>query len=174
MIVYIASPYSLHADKQKAVNAQIDAFAILLVAGHEPVAPLLSHYVDHRYPTSYERWMRWCLAILSRCDAVLRLPGESAGADWEVAVAEGLGKPVYYQIDDVIQGHDAPALIVPQWTSFGEASALAIAFRDSCGCVAGCVGARDRAHCQMAILYDFLQTRAQTVARMKSMAKEQQ
>ena len=29
MIIYIASPYTAHADKQAAVNAQIDAFAAL-------------------------------------------------------------------------------------------------------------------------------------------------
>lgn len=102
MIVYIASPYSTHADKQAAVNVQIDAFAALLAAGHEPVAPLLSHYVDQRYPTSYERWLRWCLAILARCDAVVRLPGASTGADREVAYAYALGKPVYTSVVEVI------------------------------------------------------------------------
>ncbi|MGD9726275.1 MAG: DUF1937 family protein [Nitrospiraceae bacterium] len=110
MIIYIASPYSVYTDKLDAVNAQIDVFAALLAAGHEPVAPLLSHYVDLRYPTSYERWMQWCLAIMRRCDAVLRLPGESAGADEEVARARLLGKPVYWSVDEAIRLGDQRTL----------------------------------------------------------------
>lgn len=99
MIIYIASPYSSYADKMDAVKAQIDAFAALRDAGHEPVAPLLSHYVDLCYPADYNRWMQWALAILARCDAVLRLPGESSGADQEVTKARALGKPVYTSIE---------------------------------------------------------------------------
>ena len=102
MVIYIASPYSGYTNKQAAVDAQIEAFAALLLAGHEPIAPLLSHYVDRRYPASYERWLRWGLAILARCDAVVRLPGESAGADREVALATALGKPVYLSVEEAI------------------------------------------------------------------------
>lgn len=35
MIIYIASPYSAYADKQEAVNVQIDAFAILRIMEDE-------------------------------------------------------------------------------------------------------------------------------------------
>jgi hypothetical protein len=35
------------------------------------------------------------------CDAILRLPGESAGADEEVKLAKELGKPVFYSIVDL-------------------------------------------------------------------------
>jgi hypothetical protein len=38
---------------------------------------------------------------LKCCDAVLRLPGESTGADREVALAKELGIPVYYSIADI-------------------------------------------------------------------------
>lgn len=101
MIIYIASPYSSYADKQAAVNVQIDAFAILRDLGHEPIAPLLSHYIDRRHPASYERWLQWCLAMVGVSDVVLRLPGDSDGADREVAEARRLGKPVVYSIDEI-------------------------------------------------------------------------
>lgn len=40
-------------------------------------------------------------AVLERCDAVLRLPGESPGADREVHYAISLGKPVYYGLEEL-------------------------------------------------------------------------
>lgn len=39
--------------------------------------------------------------LLSRCDAVLRIGGESNGADEDVRVAQGLGLRVYRDIADV-------------------------------------------------------------------------
>lgn len=39
--------------------------------------------------------------LLEHCDAVLRLPGESAGADQDVAIARQRGLPVYYRLEDV-------------------------------------------------------------------------
>jgi hypothetical protein len=39
--------------------------------------------------------------LLEHCDAVLRLPGESTGADQDVAIAEQRGLPVYYRFEDV-------------------------------------------------------------------------
>ena len=101
-IIYIASPYSSYGDKQAAVDAQIDAFATLRDLGYEPIAPLLSHYIDQRHPASYERWMQWCLAMVRVSDVLLRVGGASAGADREVAEAKRLGKPVVYGIDSFI------------------------------------------------------------------------
>jgi hypothetical protein len=40
-------------------------------------------------------------------DAVLRLPGESTGADVEVAYAEGLNLPVFYSIDEIQENVNA-------------------------------------------------------------------
>jgi hypothetical protein len=39
--------------------------------------------------------------LLQHCDGVLRLPGASAGADNDVAIARERGLPVYFSIDDV-------------------------------------------------------------------------
>lgn len=48
---------------------------------------------DVMYPTA-ER-------LLQRCDAVLRLPGDSRGADQDVAIAESRGIPVYRSLSEV-------------------------------------------------------------------------
>ncbi|MFS0895381.1 DUF4406 domain-containing protein [Microbacterium sp. 179-I 3D3 NHS] len=39
--------------------------------------------------------------LLHHCDAVLRLPGESTGADTDVAIARERGLPVYFDIDEI-------------------------------------------------------------------------
>ena len=39
--------------------------------------------------------------LLQHCDAVLRLPGESAGADKDVEIALERGLPVYRSIDEI-------------------------------------------------------------------------
>ena len=39
--------------------------------------------------------------LLEHCDAVLRLPGASTGADQDVAIAETRGLPVYYRVEDI-------------------------------------------------------------------------
>lgn len=39
--------------------------------------------------------------LLALCDAVLRLPGDSKGADNDVRIAHERGLPVYYRLEDV-------------------------------------------------------------------------
>lgn len=39
--------------------------------------------------------------LLQHCDAVLRLPGASSGADNDVRIARERGLPVYFSIDEV-------------------------------------------------------------------------
>jgi hypothetical protein len=39
--------------------------------------------------------------LLAHCDAVLRLPGESTGADQDVAIARERGIPVYFRVEDI-------------------------------------------------------------------------
>lgn len=39
--------------------------------------------------------------LLQHCDAVLRLPGASAGADKDVEIARERGLPVYFSIDEI-------------------------------------------------------------------------
>jgi hypothetical protein len=67
------------------------ALPVLASAGAAgPLDPMASQVM---YPTA-ER-------LLQHCSAVLRLPGESTGADQDVAIAEERGLPVYYRLQDV-------------------------------------------------------------------------
>jgi len=45
--------------------------------------------------------------LLAHCDAVLRLPGESRGADQDVAIARERGIPVYTSLEEIPRA-DAP------------------------------------------------------------------
>lgn len=67
------------------------ALPVLQSAGASgPTDPLAEQVM---YPTA-ER-------LLQRCDAVLRLPGESRGADRDVAIARSRDLPVYFSLDEV-------------------------------------------------------------------------
>jgi hypothetical protein len=59
-------------------------------AAHGPLDPLAEQVM---YPTAQR--------LLMHCDAVLRLPGESKGADQDVKIATERGLPVYYELADV-------------------------------------------------------------------------
>jgi hypothetical protein len=67
------------------------ALPVLRSAGeYGPLDPLAEQVM---YPTA-ER-------LLEHCDAVLRLPGQSTGADQDVAIAQRRGLPVYHHVEEI-------------------------------------------------------------------------
>ena len=97
MIVYIASPYT-EGDHMENVCRQIYAADEIRAAGHLPYAPLLSHFWHVLIPHEYEYWTALGLEWVRKADVLVRLPGNSAGADAEVAEAQRLGIPVYFGV----------------------------------------------------------------------------
>lgn len=97
---YIASPYT-KGDIAVNVKLQLDVFAELMDAGFIPFAPLYSHFQHMAHPRPYEQWIKLDLAWVEVCDCVLRLGGESSGADGEVEYAKSLDKPVFYSIEEL-------------------------------------------------------------------------
>ena len=67
------------------------ALPMLALAGSKQVGDAVYEALFHTH----------CERLLSHCDAVLRLKGESSGADRMVAVARGLGLPVYFSLEDI-------------------------------------------------------------------------
>ena len=67
------------------------ALPVLRSAGAEGMSDPLVEYV--MYPTAQR--------LLQLCGGVLRLPGESHGADQDVAIAQERGIPVWFSLDDV-------------------------------------------------------------------------
>ena len=67
------------------------ALPVLASAGADGVGDPLAEQV--MYPTAHR--------LLQHADAVLRLPGESRGADQDVAIARQRGLPVYTSVDEI-------------------------------------------------------------------------
>lgn len=114
MLILIAGPYASGTNGDPELMAQNlkrleEAAWPIFKAGHVPIIgewvalPVLASAgasgpsdplaTDVMYPTA-ER-------LLQHCDAVLRLPGDSRGADQDVAIARGRGIPVYYSLNDI-------------------------------------------------------------------------
>lgn len=94
-LIYIASPYTL-GDVAQNVGVQQEAAHKILDFGHCPITPVLSHYLHIYKQRPYRDWLEMDLAIIPRVDILLRLPGKSAGADEEVALAKKLNIPVAF------------------------------------------------------------------------------
>jgi hypothetical protein len=108
MWIMVAGPYATggadettRADRLAAMNR---AALALFRAGHVPVVgvnmalPVIAAAEGGAYA---EVMQPLSLALAERCDAILRLPGESAGADEELARFRALGRPVFTRLEDV-------------------------------------------------------------------------
>lgn len=98
--VYIASPYT-KGDVAVNVKVQIDMADKLMDNGFIPFVPLYSHFQHMAHPRDHREWMILDLEWLKVCDYVLRLKGESKGADEEVALAISLNIPIFYSLEEL-------------------------------------------------------------------------
>ncbi len=108
-LIYLAGPLFTNTtnDWQQRANI-IKAFdaekTILVESGGELVCycPHYTWYIDsgdkHR-----DLWLKKDEFLVQKSDAVLRLEGESKGADLEVEAAQKLSKPVFYSIDELFE-----------------------------------------------------------------------
>jgi hypothetical protein len=127
MMILVAGPYRSGTGDDPALMARnlsrLEHVTLALFrAGHLPVIgewialPLLRQagsqrpgdaaYEEICYPVAHR--------LLERCDAVLRLAGESRGADEDVRRAAARGLPVFTRLDEVpgcLPNGDAPQLV---------------------------------------------------------------
>jgi len=103
--VYIASPYS-KGDQAVNVRNQMDHAEMLMNLNFVPYAPLLSHFQHLVHPRPIEDWYKFDNEWVKACDYLLRLPGESKGADDEVELAIRHGVKVVYSIQELIEAED--------------------------------------------------------------------
>lgn len=124
--IYVAGPVAL-GNLADNVNRAAEAGLRLLKAGLSPFVPHLSVFFDgvstryesepegepgsnaywaraRHFPggTAAEDWYSMDEPWVKASDALLRLPGESRGADLEVGWAGEAGIPVFYSVDDVV------------------------------------------------------------------------
>ncbi|WP_062516400.1 hypothetical protein [Demequina gelatinilytica] len=113
-LILIAGPYASGTGGDPALMARNlarleEAAWPLFEAGHVPMIgewvalPVLrsagASGPDH--PLAAEVMYPTAARLIAHCDAVLRLPGESRGADQDVALARERGIPVYFSLDEV-------------------------------------------------------------------------
>lgn len=114
MMILIAGPYRSGTnddpEKIKANVRVMEAFALPIYrAGHIPMLgewpalPLVEWAGSKRIGDDVfnEIFHPLAVRLLSRCDAVLRVGGPSAGADEMVRVAQKLGLKLYYNLEDI-------------------------------------------------------------------------
>ncbi len=99
-VIYIAGPIS--SDPLLGARQAVLAAGRLLRAGYVPLVPQLSVLWQMIEPVGYEEWLEYDFRLIDKCDALLRLPGESPGADREVAHAEKRGVPIYHWEIDIL------------------------------------------------------------------------
>jgi hypothetical protein len=114
LLILIAGPYLSGTDGNLALiaanRARLESFALpVYERGHLPLVgewmalPIISAaggkvhgdavFSTYQYPVAHR--------LLQRCDAVLRIAGESRGADMDVRHARELGLPVYFDVKEL-------------------------------------------------------------------------
>lgn len=99
--VYIAGPYT-KPDPCVNTRQAILVADELLSKGLIPFVPHLSHFWHTLSPKSHREWLRYDLHWVRVCDCLLRLPGESTGADMEVEEANRQGIMVFDSVELLI------------------------------------------------------------------------
>lgn len=93
-LVYVAGPIT--RDPFGCVRQAIGAYNALREQGCVPFLPQLSVIHEMVEHVPYDEWLSYDFDMIRHCDALLRLPGESPGADLEVAFARSLGIDVFF------------------------------------------------------------------------------
>lgn len=98
-LVYIAGPYT-SGDPVVNTRSAITWGESVERHGCDVVIPHLSMLWHLVSPAPLERWYARDLAVLARCDALVRIPGPSSGADAEVQFAAQLGIRSFVVVPD--------------------------------------------------------------------------
>jgi len=100
--VYVAGPYT-KGDVAINVRGALTAGEHLAQRGFAPYVPHLTHFWHLVHPHEVDFWYAYDMHWLECCDCLLRIPGESTGADKEIERMKELGKPVFYDIESLVE-----------------------------------------------------------------------
>ena len=107
-LVYVSGPISIGPIEHNLREA-LEIGEFIRALGHGAIVPHLDILWQFVNPHTWEENLAHDEIILSRCDALYRVPGLSEGADREVRYAEKLPIPVYHYMNDLrnyLQGHN--------------------------------------------------------------------
>ena len=99
--VYVAGPLFSSGLPTHNVRSAMAVGSQLIDLGYVPFVPHLNVFWEVAFPRSEAEWLQWDLDWLASCDAMLRLPGHSNGADIEEETAKRLGIPVFFFLHDL-------------------------------------------------------------------------
>lgn len=96
--VYISGPITLGVPEHNFFQAD-RMFGELVQHGYAPYNPMLTMKSMHAETIPWHKWIELCCEWVPACDAVLRLPGVSRGAEVECLLAQQHGLPVFHDIE---------------------------------------------------------------------------
>ncbi len=104
--VYVAGPIDGSGRHIPNLRRALDAGSKLMSDGFDPFIPHLNLIwsLVHEGCATGARWQEWDDNWLRCCDGLYRLSGVSPGSDHEVALAQSLGLPVFFEAD--ADGHE--------------------------------------------------------------------
>jgi hypothetical protein len=105
-VIYLAAPFALPEPEANLVRAVAIADELLTIGSVIPYVPHLTMVWEKMSQRTKADWYAYGLALLSRCDAVFRISGESFGADRDVEVARELKIPVFDDVQILIRWAD--------------------------------------------------------------------
>lgn len=91
--VYLSGPVT-KGNRSHNFSQSLDAQQLLMEAGYAVFNPMLTMMHPNEQNISWEMWLAGDLAWIDVCDLIVRLPGESLGADTETAHGILRGIPV--------------------------------------------------------------------------------
>lgn len=103
--VYISGPYTKGDPVINTRNA-IEAGNEILSYGHIPIIPHLTMFWHLLTPRPWQDWIDYDLHLVGLCGIILRLPGESTGADMEVEEARRLRLVVTHSVEEAKRAID--------------------------------------------------------------------
>ncbi len=111
-VVYVACPITL-GDTADNIRNCVDVCERLWVKGYAWICPPLTVFFQMVHPHTHEEWMERSYALVQVIDCILRLPGQSVGADLETTFADKLNKKVFENEFDLYREQ-------PEWIDEAE------------------------------------------------------
>ena len=103
--IYVAGKYSADnvIDVLHNIREGIKISAKLIKMGYSPFCPWLDHQFSFYEDISVEEYYKYSIDFLKVCDAMLVLPHSenSKGTQKEIIIAENMGMPIYYSLEEI-------------------------------------------------------------------------